>query len=266
MQRLLQSEERNPSSVDAESSDRKPSFELPYQFGRDKEPESQSLFLKSFNNNINQHLINNNMKESFLKFDRTDLCKPFFDCEDRKTKIHAFQEYKQPETNVDVDECSNGTVDKIKYEKSYQEEYARRLSCDSEDSVDVSNVIVEDRVSSEEDYNTSKDEDVRSPVDLTSRRLLETNTYDRQSSGSITEDSTMDESCKHERVPDSGSRRLAFSVENILDPNKFTGKQFEDSLKEKLTTPYSWKPHLDYMDTSPTTVSRTGRLTQYTYR
>lgn len=262
MQRLLQGEERSTSSVDAESTERKPAFEsLAYHFvSRDKEPDSQSLFLKSFNNNINQHIINNNVKDNFLKFERGDMCKSFFDCEDRKNKIHAFQEYKQPETNTDIDENSTGITDKIKHEKNCHEEYVRRLSCDSEDSVDVNNVTVDDRISSEEDFNPSKDDDVRSPVDLTSRRFLGTNTYDRQSSGSITEDSTLDETCKNEILPNASSRRLAFSVENILDPNKFTGKQLEDSLKEKLSTPYSWKQHLEYMDTSPTPVSRTGKL------
>lgn len=117
--------------------------------------------------------------------------------------------------------------------------------------------IAEDRVSSEEEFTTNTKDD-RSPVDLTSRRLLETNTaFDRQSSESITDESTLD-SCKNDRVPNH-TRRLAFSVENILDPNKFTGKHVDDSLKDRILQPFNWRPHLDFIDNSPIDASRPGK-------
>lgn len=267
MQRLLQSEERpNSSGTETESpTERRPSFDsLPYQYpNRDKEindvGDQNQLFIKTFsNNNINQHLINNNFKDNFIKFERTEVRKPFFDCDNQqKLSPRAFQEYKSKHKS-DSDDCSDNTD---KFDKNYQE--TRRLSCESEDSIDVNNhvIVTDDRVSSEEEFTPStREEDVRSPVDLTSRRLLEgNNSSDRQSTGSVTEDSTMEESCKNNRQPDISPRTLAFSVENILDPNKFTGKQFEDSIKDKLVQSYSWKPHLDFMDTSPVNASRPGK-------
>lgn len=269
MQRLLQSEERpNSSGNETEPpTERRPSFDsIPYQYpNRDKDVnemgEQNQLFLKTFsNNNINQHLINNNFKDNFLKFDRTEVHKPFFDCDNQKLSPvnRAFQEYKSKHKS-DSDECSNNTD---KFDKNY-EETKRRLSCESEDSIDVNNhaMVPDDHISSEEEFTAStREEDVRSPVDLTSRRLLEGNLSDRQSTGSVTEDSAIEETCKNNRQPDISSRTLAFSVENILDPNKFTGKQFEDSIKDKLVQSYSWKPHLDYMDTSPVNASRAGEL------
>ncbi len=243
MQKLLQSEDRNGSSAsnDAETYERKPPFEShPYQY-TDKEltQQNQLLFLKTFSpNNLNQHLLNNN-----LKFERGELRKPLFKCDEVG---HAFQEYNKSDSKTD-DECANDS------EKTYDGELSRRLSCDSEDSAEVNGQghTDDDRVTSEEESNACKD---RSPVDLTNRRLLEENTFDRQSAESITEESTLD-SCKND------TRRLAFSVENILDPNKFTGKQLEDSIKEKLVQPYNWRPHIDYIDSSPAEVSRAGKCT-----
>lgn len=47
------------------------------------------------------------------------------------------------------------------------------------------------------------------------------------------------------------NRRLAFSVENILDPNKFTGRQsvFSDSGSNGLVN-CCWKPHQDNLNSS----------------
>ncbi|XKL61064.1 hypothetical protein PGB90_008121 [Kerria lacca] len=264
MQRLLQSEEHtNLSGNDAESSsvDRKAFDSMSYQYvDREKEisDQNQTLFLKSFSTNNINHL--HNLKDNLLKFDKNNLRRPFFNCEDRKIKLgHAFQEYKQLDIKTEEDDCSSNTND-----KNYHEEFTRRLFCDSEDATDVTNPInvSDDRISSEEEYvSTNKEDDVRSPVDLTNRRLLETNNYEGQSSGSITEDSTtLDDSCKNETMPNNTARRLTFSVENILDPNKFTGKQLEDSIKEKIIQPYNWRPHLDFMDTnSPVNVNRAGK-------
>lgn len=273
MQRLLQSEggTANSSTKDTEAStEQRSSFEsLPYQFAnRDKEiseiGEHNQLFIKTFsNNNLNQHIINNNFKDNFIKFERNEIRKPFFECDPSKVG-RAFQEYKSKH-KTEVEENANN-VDK--YEKAHQleESAARRLSCDSEDSFNeaVHNhvMVSEERVSSEEEFsNMTREEDVRSPVDLTSRRLLEANSSDRQSSGSGTEDSTLDETCKNDKVSSEiPPRTLSFSVENILDPNKFTGKQFEESLKDKIVQSYNWKPHLDFMDASPVNASRTGRV------
>lgn len=273
MQRLLQSEDRpNSSGNESESpSERRASFEsVSYQYPapRDKElseiGDQNQLFLKTFSpNNINQHIINNNFKDNFLKFDRTEVRKSaFFECDNQKltAAVRTFPsaEYKSKLQHKSDSDESNNTD---KFDKSYEEN--RRLSCESEDSIDVSNhvIVTDDRVSSEEEFNGSaREEDVRSPVDLTRRRLLAANSSsDRQSTGSVTEDSVMEETCKTNRPPDISSRTLAFSVENILDPNKFTGKQFEDSIKDTLVQSYSWKPHLDFMDTSPVHASRPGK-------
>ncbi|XP_065213031.1 homeobox protein slou-like [Planococcus citri] len=277
MQRLLQSEDRpNSSSTESEShSERRASFDsVTYQYAaphRDKDlneiGDQNQLFLKTFSpNNINQHIINNNFKDNFLKFERTEVRKPaFFECDNQKLTAAVrtfpateFKSTKLQHTKSDSDESNNTD----KFDKSYEEN--RRLSCESEDSIDVSNHVIvtddRDRISSEEEFNSStREEDVRSPVDLTRRRLLAAkSSSDRQSTGSVTEDSVMmEESCKTNRQPEI-SRNLAFSVENILDPNKFTGKQFEDSIKDTLVQSYSWKPHLDFMDTSPVHASRPG--------
>lgn len=52
-------------------------------------------------------------------------------------------------------------------------------------------------------------------------------------------------------VTHNHNRRLAFSVENILDPNKFTGRQsvFSDSGSNGLVN-CCWKPHQDNLNSS----------------
>lgn len=245
MQRILQNEERTnmPScNVESEIADRKPLETFSYQFAAttasiiaDKEESSQ--FLRTFSQ---PRLVNNNLKENFLKFDRNDsLCKSFFGCDDRvpaKNAEHAFHEYEKQDGDDDSSD------------KNYRDECSRRLSCDSDDSMDAHPMVTE-RVSSEEECGGAKDEG-RSPVDLTSSRRLPMETSEFMTS----EESTLD-SCRNERVID-GPRKLAFSVENILDPNKFTGKQLEEA-KEKVQ-PFNWRPHLDFVDSSSVSVSRPG--------
>lgn len=55
------------------------------------------------------------------------------------------------------------------------------------------------------------------------------------------------------------NRRLAFSVENILDPNKFTGRQavYSDGI-------CCWKPHQDSIGSPDFDGSETGQKTSYT--
>ena len=161
----------------------------------------------------------------------------------------------------------------------YSEDLVKRLSCDSDDSVDVNSGFVEEKISSEDDYNGAiKEEEVRSPVDLTSRRLQISCCRDdgcehdseaanaiviscRHSIGCPSEENstTVDEA--YEKPTDvTSTRRLAFSVENILDPNKFTGKQIEENVKENFSSPYSWRPHLDFTNSSPVNANRTGKF------
>lgn len=248
MQRILQNEERTnmPSTnVESELADRKPFDTLSYQFAAttatiiaDKEDSNQ--FLRTFSQ---PRLVNNNMKENFLKFDQNDsLCKSFFGCDDRistKNAEHAFHEYEKQDGDDDSSD------------KNYRDECSRRLSCDSDESTDGHPIVTEERVSSEEEFVGAKEE-VRSPVDLTSSRRLPMETSEFMTS----EESTLD-SCRNERVNDHGPRKLAFSVENILDPNKFTGKQLEEA-KEKILQPFNWRPHLDFVDSSSVSVSRPG--------
>lgn len=55
-------------------------------------------------------------------------------------------------------------------------------------------------------------------------------------------------------VANPTNRRLAFSVENILDPNKFTGKQ------AVFTDVCCWKPHQESMGSSEFDGSETGKF------
>lgn len=272
MQRLLQSEERTQvnSSPNIDESDRKALFEptstlpVPYQItNRDNKElavnygnnNHHPLFFKSLASSISQEGLTStekNVKKAFIR----------------------------------VKNCSRssnaGNYVQSAKENGYSEELVGRLSGESEDSTDVNNAFAEERISSEDDLNSAvKEEDVRSPVDLTSRRLpmsycgddgSEINNVDVTGTAVIScrhsvvctseENSTVDDAyMTSEKSTDVAStRRLAFSVENILDPNMFTGKQIEDGVKEKFSLPYSWRPHLDFINSPPVNVNRAGKL------
>lgn len=96
----------------------------------------------------------------------------------------------------------------------------------SEESMDQA------RLSSEEDFLTV-DDDLGSPVDLTSRHRfinrLHHHTVIAEDKGFRRQLDTPSPSSVSEANDDT-PRRLAFSVENILDPTKFTGKEKEMAL------------------------------------
>lgn len=96
----------------------------------------------------------------------------------------------------------------------------------SEESMDQA------RLSSEEDFLTV-DDDLGSPVDLTSRHRfinrLHHHTVIAGDKGFRRQLETPSPSSVSEANDDT-PRRLAFSVENILDPTKFTGKEKELAL------------------------------------
>jgi len=279
MQRLLQSEERTHAntSPNIDESDRKASFEststLPahYQFtNRDNKEAALNygnnnhhpLFFKSLTNNTSQEV---------------DIDRPSNNSKSNK------KPFLSPKDCVKSEPFAN--------ENGYSEDLVGRLSCESEDSIDVNNSFAEERINLEGEYkNGIKEEDVRSPVDLTNRRLPVTCCGD-DGSGENNADAagTTIVTCRHSTMCTSTSdenstnvddtyitddkpidvpstRRLAFSVENILDPNKFTGKQIEDNVKEKFSLPYSWRPHLDFMNSSPVIVNRTGKKVIFSSR
>nr|XP_018901569.1 PREDICTED: NK1 transcription factor-related protein 2-like [Bemisia tabaci] len=114
------------------------------------------------------------------------------------------------------------------------------------------------------------DIEVGSPVDLTKGSSLAVRLTLGSPVRSSAEDFSADDSCpiassdeeaardhetflknqssgSSERRP--GERRLAFSVENILDPNKFTGPKQEgpDAFIHRFQNPCHWRPHLDHI-------------------
>lgn len=93
----------------------------------------------------------------------------------------------------------------------------------SEESMDV--VERNERLSSDEDFLTVDDE-LGSPVDLTSRHRLLHRLHRTMASSP----SSVSEGNDEPPHP----RHLAFSVENILDPTKFTGKDREAALLRPL--------------------------------
>lgn len=137
---------------------------------------------------------------------------------------HPSSAFLRPDDKDEKDEESPGESPKTKEENK------------AEDPMDLEN-----RLSSDDDFLTV-DDDVGSPVDLTSRHRLLTRLTDRMvsspSSGSTGEERDTEA---------SPHRRLAFSVENILDPNKFTGREKE--LIPRFGAP-QWRPHADAVNSS----------------
>ncbi|XP_054279532.1 homeobox protein slou-like [Macrosteles quadrilineatus] len=113
----------------------------------------------------------------------------------------------------------------------------------SEESMDVEDR--HDRLSSDEDFLTVDDE-LGSPVDLTSRHHFLNRIHHRSTT-----------TASSPEAQDEPPRRLAFSVENILDPNKFTGKEKEIALVRPRFQS-QWRP-LDMLATSPDLLAHPGR-------
>lgn len=275
MQRLLQSEDRahDNSSPNIEESERKMFYGsastllAPYQLAN---RDSEEIAVNYSHNNNNHHSL---FFKSLVKNDAVNA-----EADTNGATTISLQSEKSGAKSF-VRTKSGAADEQARNENGYSEDLVRRLSGESDDSVDVDSRFVEERISSEEDFNAAvKDEDVRSPVDLTSRRLptlccadegCEDNTETagttvipcRHSLGCPPDENSMTVDDAYEKSTDVAStRRLAFSVENILDPNKFTGKQIEDSVKEKFSLPYNWRPHLDFANSSPVDVNRTGKL------
>lgn len=172
---------------------------------------------------------------------------------------------KSPQTNGDNKNCSNSS--RLSEESSMDVEDACHDRGVGEDDDE------DERLSSDEDYlNVDEDDDVGSPVDLTSRhRLLNrlnvaTVTPDKLpfrqmdvSSPSTVSEANEDnlQSPPPSRQHDHRDRRLAFSVENILDPNKFTGKEKEAGVLRPAFHTH-WRPHLDITSSSPDFVNSSG--------
>lgn len=170
---------------------------------------------------------------------------------------------KSPQTNGDN---KNSSSSRLSMEES---------SMDVECNVDRGGVEEDDedeRLSSDEDYlnvDEDEDEDAGSPVDLTSRhRLLnrlsvadklphfrQTDASSPSTVSEANEDNLLLQSPPPSRQHDHRDRRLAFSVENILDPNKFTGKEKEAAAAAaavlRPTFHTHWRPHLDITSSSP---------------
>lgn len=154
----------------------------------------------------------------------------------------------------------------------------------SDDSRDVEMCNKSETEEDEEELNVEVDvenDETLCPVDLTRRQEKYTTTFEnllQQSKGegfggkATTEDEVKSLSCKRsesvcsdvsrsesprERSPSVGThqnRRLAFSVENILDPNKFTGRQvFSDSI-------CCWKPNQESIGSPDFDGSETGQF------
>lgn len=115
------------------------------------------------------------------------------------------------------------------------------------------------RSSSEEDFLTV-DDDLGSPVDLTSRhrflnRLHHHHTVIASDKGFHRQLDTPSPSSVSEPNDDT-PRRLAFSVENILDPTKFTGKEKEMALVRPRFQS-QWRP-LDVLSNSQDILNHAG--------
>lgn len=95
------------------------------------------------------------------------------------------------------------------------------------------------------------------PVDLT-RRQQHQSANDSVCSDDVnsrSESPSRDEEQSPSVVVPHQNRRLAFSVENILDPNKFTGRQ--TAFNEGICC---WKPHQESLGSPEYDGSETGRL------
>lgn len=135
----------------------------------------------------------------------------------------------------------------------------------SEDSRDT------ETKSDEEDLNVDvENDDALCPVDLTRRQCFDASAGDFKAFKVVKEEGLKDgrsESVCSDDVSRSDSpggrvqspsvvtqqnRRLAFSVENILDPNKFTGRQvYNDGI-------CCWKPHQESLGSPDFDGSETG--------
>ncbi|KAG8290180.1 hypothetical protein J6590_040124 [Homalodisca vitripennis] len=126
----------------------------------------------------------------------------------------------------------------------------------SEESMDVEDR--NDRLSSDEDF-LNVDDDLGSPVDLTSRhRFLNRLHHHTMLSGDKAYRRQLDNSSPSSvsEANDDPPRRLAFSVENILDPTKFTGKEKDIALiRPRFQS--QWRP-LDVLDSSPDLLNHSG--------
>lgn len=125
----------------------------------------------------------------------------------------------------------------------------------SEESMDVEER--HDRLSSDEDFLTVDDE-LGSPVDLTSRHRFLNRLHHRSATTVL---SPRRHDASSPEAQDEPPRRLAFSVENILDPNKFTGKEKEIALVRPRFQS-QWRP-LDMLNSSPDLLSHPGNCTQW---
>ncbi|RZF38451.1 hypothetical protein LSTR_LSTR011941 [Laodelphax striatellus] len=117
------------------------------------------------------------------------------------------------------------------------------------------------RVSSEEDLLNVDSPAGGSPVDLTnSRHRLLTRL---PPSPSTPQSPANDDDDRENAAASPPPRRLAFSVENILDPNKFTGREKEPPPPPHLSSPtHRWRPQLDLINSASDIMVHSG-LGQY---
>lgn len=97
----------------------------------------------------------------------------------------------------------------------------------------ASRLTAESQIDDESSTCDSPVLDVGSPVDLTSRGLL------TRLGGHPSPDETATSAAN----VTAATRRLSFSVDNILDPTKFTGGKNAFDQQEKFQTVHHWRPH-----------------------
>lgn len=173
-----------------------------------------------------------------------------------------------PVDNINTSTSINCLSEKHEYEKRSMEVEAQLFLQQKRISEDSRDVETCDKSESGEELNVDVENDDNScPVDLTRRQdekftfenlipktdfKLKTVKDDESSvmnrSESVCSDVSRSDSPRDVVSPSvvSHNRRLAFSVENILDPNKFTGRQsvFSDSGSNGMVN-CCWKPHQD---------------------
>lgn len=122
----------------------------------------------------------------------------------------------------------------------------------SDESMDIEERT---RLSSDEDFLTV-DDDLGSPVDLTSNQRFLNRLHQHAVAKGLRRQLDTPSPSSVSEANDDPPRRLAFSVENILDPTKFTGKEKEVALvRPRFQT--HWRP-LDVLNTSPDLLNHSG--------
>lgn len=225
---------------------------------QDGSPDTASLTTatgapRHFNFNSG-NILHHHPSSAFLSCSRSEDNKDSEDSNPENSERNSrFDESNQSDSackdrKVVVNTVKDDIFNRIRICKTPEDKSGSDESMDVEDS---KHERIEDRLSSEEDFLTVDDE-IGSPVDLTNRhRFLKL--HNRRptmlSSDKIVFSRQPDVSSPSTVSEANEDRRIAFSVENILDPNKFTGKDKDFGLL-KPRYPTQWRPHMDIMANS----------------